>query len=66
MSCLSLIDVAELSVRELALQIAEQFRAFGVSIGLKAAVCIGGMDMVPQAAELSARPHVLSNGLGSS
>lgn len=33
------------NLRELALQIAEQFRAFGVNIGLRVAVIIGGMGM---------------------
>ena len=45
--------------RELAIQIAEQFRALGKTIGFKDAVIIGGMDMVRQGLELSQQPHVV-------
>ncbi|KAF9581453.1 hypothetical protein BGW38_001513 [Lunasporangiospora selenospora] len=45
--------------RELAYQIAEQFRVLGKSVGLKDVVIVGGMDMLPQAIALSKRPHVI-------
>ncbi|TPX31431.1 hypothetical protein SmJEL517_g05230 [Synchytrium microbalum] len=45
--------------RELAFQIAEQFRVLGAGINLKQAVVVGGMDMMVQAIELSKRPHVI-------
>lgn len=45
--------------RELAYQIAEQFRVLGKPLGLKDCIVVGGMDMVAQALELSAQPHVV-------
>mmetsp|Transcript_35531 Transcript_35531/g.78825 ORF Transcript_35531/g.78825 Transcript_35531/m.78825 type:complete len:487 (-) Transcript_35531:822-2282(-) len=45
--------------RELAIQIAEQFRAFGAGMSLKDAVVIGGVDMQQQSRELARRPHVV-------
>ena len=45
--------------RELAFQIAEQFRAIGESVRLKQAVIVGGMDMVSQGMELAKRPHIV-------
>ncbi|XP_033821166.1 probable ATP-dependent RNA helicase DDX49, partial [Periophthalmus magnuspinnatus] len=45
--------------RELAYQIAEQFRVLGKPLGLKDCIIVGGMDMVAQALELSAQPHVV-------
>ncbi|CDS14495.1 hypothetical protein LRAMOSA06664 [Lichtheimia ramosa] len=45
--------------RELAFQIAEQFRVLGKSLGLKDCIVVGGMDMVEQAIQLSKRPHVI-------
>ncbi|XP_065836432.1 probable ATP-dependent RNA helicase DDX49 [Oscarella lobularis] len=45
--------------RELAYQIADQFRAIGKPIGLRVAVVIGGMDMMRQSIELSSQPHVV-------
>ncbi|XP_028671995.2 probable ATP-dependent RNA helicase DDX49 [Erpetoichthys calabaricus] len=45
--------------RELAYQIAEQFRVLGRPIGLKDCIIVGGMDMVAQALELSRKPHVV-------
>lgn len=45
--------------RELAFQIAEQFRALGAGMNLRQAVIVGGMDMMKQAAELARRPHVV-------
>ncbi|SAL95415.1 hypothetical protein [Absidia glauca] len=45
--------------RELAYQIAEQFRVLGKGIGLKECVVVGGMDMMTQALELAKRPHVI-------
>ena len=46
-------------IRELAFQIAEQFRVLGKSLGLKDCIVVGGMDMVEQAIQLSKRPHVI-------
>lgn len=45
--------------RELAYQLAEQFRALGSCIYLKCSVIVGGMDMLTQAKSLMARPHVV-------
>ncbi|XP_058676994.1 probable ATP-dependent RNA helicase DDX49 [Ammospiza caudacuta] len=45
--------------RELACQIAEQFRVLGKPLGLKDCVVVGGLDMVSQALALSRRPHVV-------
>ncbi|KAL6596518.1 DEAD-domain-containing protein [Neocallimastix sp. 'constans'] len=45
--------------RELAFQIAEQFRALGSSINLKQSIIVGGLDMMTQAIELSRRPHIV-------
>ncbi|KAI8815213.1 P-loop containing nucleoside triphosphate hydrolase protein [Cladochytrium replicatum] len=45
--------------RELAYQIAEQFRVLGQGISLKQCVVVGGRDMMEQALELSKRPHVV-------
>ncbi|TSM94626.1 putative ATP-dependent RNA helicase DDX49 [Bagarius yarrelli] len=45
--------------RELAYQIAEQFRALGKPLGLRDCIVVGGMDMVTQGLELSRKPHVV-------
>lgn len=45
--------------RELAYQIAEQFRVLGKPLGVKDCIIVGGMDMVAQALELSNQPHVV-------
>ncbi|KAI9008171.1 P-loop containing nucleoside triphosphate hydrolase protein [Gaertneriomyces semiglobifer] len=45
--------------RELAFQIAEQFRVLGVGINLRVSIVVGGMDMTKQALELCSRPHVI-------
>jgi len=45
--------------RELAFQLADQFRAFGAGSGLRDAVVVGGLDGRAQAAELARRPHVV-------
>ncbi|XP_038633900.1 probable ATP-dependent RNA helicase DDX49 [Scyliorhinus canicula] len=45
--------------RELAYQIAEQFRVLGKPLGLRDCVIVGGMDMVTQALELSRKPHIV-------
>ncbi|XP_026775339.2 probable ATP-dependent RNA helicase DDX49 [Pangasianodon hypophthalmus] len=45
--------------RELAYQIAEQFRALGKPLGLRDCIIVGGMDMVTQGLELSKKPHVV-------
>ena len=45
--------------RELAIQIAEQVEALGSGIGVKAAVLVGGIDMMAQAIALGKRPHII-------
>jgi len=45
--------------RELAIQIAEQFEALGVTIGLKSVVLVGGVDIMAQSIALGRRPHVI-------
>ncbi|RZC47168.1 hypothetical protein C5167_040124 [Papaver somniferum] len=45
--------------RELAYQLADQFRALGASLHLRCAVVVGGMDMITQAQALMQRPHVV-------
>lgn len=45
--------------RELAIQIAEQFRALGKSMGLRDCLVIGGLDMVKQGMELGEQPHIV-------
>ncbi|XP_015905371.2 probable ATP-dependent RNA helicase DDX49 [Parasteatoda tepidariorum] len=45
--------------RELAIQIAEQFRVIGKPINLEVAVIIGGMNMVAQGKEISSKPHII-------
>ncbi|XP_073448732.1 probable ATP-dependent RNA helicase DDX49 [Aquarana catesbeiana] len=45
--------------RELAYQIAEQFRVLGKPLGLKDCIIVGGMDMIAQALELARKPHVV-------
>lgn len=45
--------------RELAYQLAEQFRGLGSSLHLRCSVIVGGMDMLTQAQSLMARPHVV-------
>ncbi|XP_059661862.1 DEAD-box ATP-dependent RNA helicase 36 [Cornus florida] len=45
--------------RELAYQLAEQFRALGSCLNLRCAVVVGGMDMITQAQTLMKRPHVV-------
>ncbi|PON58268.1 DEAD-box ATP-dependent RNA helicase [Trema orientale] len=45
--------------RELAYQLAEQFRALGSAVHLRCSVIVGGMDMLTQMKSLTARPHVV-------
>ncbi|EDO43011.1 predicted protein [Nematostella vectensis] len=45
--------------RELAFQIADQFKVLGRPIGLKEAVIVGGLDMMKQALSLANKPHVV-------
>lgn len=45
--------------RELAFQIADQFKALGAEINLRSTVVVGGMDMTEQAKALMQRPHVV-------
>jgi hypothetical protein len=45
--------------RELAFQIADQFRALGAGMSLKDCVVVGGLDMQAQAKALARRPHVV-------
>ncbi|XP_052178416.1 DEAD-box ATP-dependent RNA helicase 36 [Diospyros lotus] len=45
--------------RELAYQLAEQFRALGACLNLRCAVVVGGMDRINQTQALMNRPHVV-------
>ncbi|KAJ0253499.1 DEAD-box ATP-dependent RNA helicase 36 [Hirschfeldia incana] len=45
--------------RELAFQLAEQFKALGSCLNLRCAVIVGGMDMLTQTRSLISRPHVV-------
>ncbi|KAL5987306.1 hypothetical protein ACLOJK_038471 [Asimina triloba] len=45
--------------RELAYQLAEQFRALGSCLHLRCLVVVGGMNMINQAQSLVQRPHVV-------
>ncbi|KAG6605347.1 DEAD-box ATP-dependent RNA helicase 36 [Cucurbita argyrosperma subsp. argyrosperma] len=45
--------------RELAYQLAEQFRALGSSLNLRCSVVVGGMDMLNQTQSLLKRPHIV-------
>lgn len=45
--------------RELAYQLAEQFRALGSCLHLRCTVVVGGMDKINQAQVLAQRPHVV-------
>ncbi|KAI6705358.1 hypothetical protein NL676_008320 [Syzygium grande] len=45
--------------RELAYQLAEQFKALGSCLHLRCTVIVGGMDMLSQAQNLMKRPHVV-------
>ena len=45
--------------RELAMQIAEQFRVIGKPVNLRDCLVIGGRDMVSQGKELAAKPHIV-------
>ncbi|GAB2226917.1 hypothetical protein Droror1_Dr00008715 [Drosera rotundifolia] len=45
--------------RELAYQLAEQFRALGSTLQVRCTVVVGGMDKITQAKSLIQRPHVV-------
>ncbi|EIW82369.1 DEAD-domain-containing protein [Coniophora puteana RWD-64-598 SS2] len=45
--------------RELAFQIGEQFAVLGAPLSVRTSVIVGGMDMMAQALELDARPHIV-------
>lgn len=45
--------------RELAYQLATQFRALGSSLEVRCAVVVGGMDVLTQAKVLTQRPHIV-------
>ncbi|KAJ9660202.1 ribosomal RNA processing protein [Neophaeococcomyces mojaviensis] len=45
--------------RELAYQIGENIQALGAFIGVRKAVLVGGMDMMPQAIALGKKPHII-------
>ncbi|KAI8478681.1 putative ATP-dependent RNA helicase ddx49 [Branchiostoma belcheri] len=45
--------------RELAFQIADQFRVLGKPLGVRDAVITGGMGMIDQGLELSKKPHIV-------
>ncbi|KAG9694371.1 putative ATP-dependent rRNA helicase rrp3, partial [Aureobasidium melanogenum] len=55
----SLFGLVLAPTRELAYQISKQFEALGSLIGVKCAVIVGGMDMVPQAIALGKKPHII-------
>ena len=56
---MSLHDGHHSTCRELAFQLAEQFRALGAGMALKDVVIVGGLDMHEQARQLAGRPHVV-------
>ncbi|CAN8312300.1 unnamed protein product [Cochlearia groenlandica] len=45
--------------RELAFQLAEQFKALGSCLNLRVSVIVGGMDMLTQTRSLVSRPHIV-------
>ncbi|XP_008803427.3 DEAD-box ATP-dependent RNA helicase 36 isoform X2 [Phoenix dactylifera] len=45
--------------RELACQLAEQFRALGSPLNVRCTLIVGGMDMIGQARALVQRPHIV-------
>ena len=45
--------------RELAIQISDEFRTLGATIGIKTACIYGGVDMMEQAMQLAQNPHVI-------
>ncbi|CAE5957640.1 unnamed protein product [Arabidopsis arenosa] len=45
--------------RELAFQLAEQFKALGSCLNLRCSVIVGGMDMLTQTRSLVSRPHIV-------
>jgi ATP-dependent RNA helicase DDX47/RRP3 len=45
--------------RELAYQISLSFETLGSTIGVRTAVIVGGMDMVPQSIALGKKPHII-------
>ncbi|XP_010459164.1 PREDICTED: DEAD-box ATP-dependent RNA helicase 36 [Camelina sativa] len=45
--------------RELAFQLAEQFKALGSCLNLRCSVIVGGMDMLTQTRGLVSRPHIV-------
>lgn len=45
--------------RELAYQLAEQFRALGSGLNLRCSVVVGGMDILNQTQTLLKRPHIV-------
>lgn len=45
--------------RELAYQIGDQISALGAFIGVRKAVLVGGMDMMPQSIALGKKPHIV-------
>ena len=53
------VELINLTHRELAFQISEQFAVLGAPLNIQTAVIVGGMDMIAQAIELASRPHVI-------
>ena len=45
--------------RELAKQIADQFRVFGRTAGVKVVEVVGGMEMLKQSQQLDEKPHIV-------
>eukprot|EP01069_Polyplicarium_translucidae_P004283 Polyplicarium_translucidae@DN2543_c0_g1_i1.p1 len=50
--------------RELAMQVADQWHAFGSSCAAKSILVIGGVDMTTQGQAMSRRPHIVIATLG--
>ncbi|RLN04243.1 hypothetical protein C2845_PM13G14300 [Panicum miliaceum] len=53
------VTVVCVGLRELAIQIAEQFEALGSAIGLRCSVLVGGVDRMQQVLSLGKRPHIV-------
>jgi len=45
--------------RELAFQVADQFKAFGAPMGLRVCTVTGGQDLIQQSTELANKPHIV-------
>jgi ATP-dependent RNA helicase DDX47/RRP3 len=45
--------------RELAYQISQQFESLGSAMGVRCAVIVGGMEIIPQSVALAKKPHII-------